>query len=59
MSRSIELWEQIKQQILAEELIGEEELENLGSAILEARITSDDWKLSIENTLLRRAENAE
>lgn len=59
MTRSEKLWEKIKQQVLTEELITEDELVTVSAAVIESRIASDDWKLAMENTLLRRAENAE
>ena len=53
MDRSEELWGEIKEQILADQLIEQEELQGLTPLVIEGRITSDDWKIAMENTLLR------
>lgn len=59
MDRSEELWGEIKEQILAEQLATEEELQGLTPSVIEGRVTSDDWKIAIENSLLRGDDDAQ
>ena len=59
MSRSEDLWGEIKEQILAGQLVTEEELQGLTPMVIEGRVTLDDWKIAIENSLLRGDDDAE
>jgi hypothetical protein len=58
MSNSEAIWERIKQVISNGGLIDAEEIEKLEPRIESGRITSGDWKLAVENTLLKEEKDA-
>lgn len=58
MSNSSEIWERIEQVIAGEQLIESEELDKIDRRIESGRINTGDWKLAIENTLLKEEQDA-
>jgi hypothetical protein len=58
MSNSSEIWGRIEQVIESEQLIESEELDKIGRRIESGRINAGDWKLAIENTLLKEEQDA-
>lgn len=53
MTRSEELWDEIKKQIVTDDLLRNEELERIQRLVLSSNISAEDWMLAIENTLLK------
>jgi len=58
MSNSSDIWEQIKQIISDENLVDNEELEKIGRKMESGNINTGDWKLAVENTLIKEEEDA-
>ncbi len=58
MSNSSEIWDRIKQVVTDEKLVESEELDKIDTRIESGRINAGDWKLAIENTLLKEEQDA-
>jgi uncharacterized protein (DUF1015 family) len=59
MTRTEELWNEIKDEILAEDLISQKQIDFLQQRVLSKKVTIEDWNLAIENTVLKDDDNGE
>ena len=59
MSRSVELWNEIQEQIAKENLIETNQLEVIKKKILAGKVKAEDWRLALENTHLKEENNGQ
>ncbi len=59
MTRTEELWYEIKEEILAEELISQQQIDLIQQLVLSKNIKVEDWNMAIENTILKDEGNGE
>ncbi len=53
MSKAEELWERIRDVISTDQLVDGNELQSVEELVKTGRITSEDWRLALENTIFK------
>lgn len=57
MSKSEELWERIRDVVSTDQLVDDNELQRVDGPVKAGRITSEDWRLALENTIFKEAND--